>query len=132
MYSTCVVVLGAVAKAFLLFQHKLGERQIICHLHRSHIQPFKNKIIHGVANWKGVRENVYSVKKKKKLMAKSTCNVLNPDLKDELTAFQLHCTRLAVHGKVFQVHGTGKGKCQPGKQKQQHHKGTGMVCKRRR
>lgn len=65
-------------------------------------------------------------------MAKSTCKVLNPDLKDELTAFQLHCTRLAVHGKVFQVHGTGKGKCQPGKQKQQHHKGTGMVCKRRR
>lgn len=58
------------------------------------------------------------------------CNVLIPDLKDELTAFQLHCTCLAVHGEVFQIHGTGKGQCQPGKQEQQHHNGTGMVCKK--
>lgn len=47
---TCVVVLGTVTKTFLLFQHKLGERQIIGHLHRSDIQPLKNKVVHGVAN----------------------------------------------------------------------------------
>lgn len=48
--STCVVVLGAVAEAFLLFQHKLGEHQVVRHLHRSDIQPLENQIVHGVTN----------------------------------------------------------------------------------
>jgi len=55
---------------------------------------------------------------------KSECLVfLKPGFKDEHTTFELHCTLLAVHGEVFQIHGTGKGKCQPGKQRQQHHNG---------
>lgn len=52
--------------------------------------------------------------------------------KDELTAFKLHRTRLAVHGEVFQIHGTGEDKCQPGKQKQQHRNSTEIRCKMKR
>lgn len=39
------------------------------------------------------------------------CGNTSPAMKDELTAFKLHGTRLAVHGKVFQIHWTGKRKC---------------------
>lgn len=48
-------------------------------------------------------------------MANSECNVSKPELKDELTAFQLHRTRLAVHGEVFQIHGTGQSQREPKK-----------------
>lgn len=56
------------------------------------------------------------------------CNI-SPAMKDELTAFKLHGTRLAVHGKVFQIHWTGKYKRQPRKERPQHHNDTVMVCK---
>lgn len=49
---TSVVVLGAVAQAFLLIQHKLGQHQVVRHLHRSDIQPLENQIVHCVANWR--------------------------------------------------------------------------------
>lgn len=39
-------------------------------------------------------------------------------LNDELTALQLHCARLAVHGEVFQIHGTGEGEGQSAKLRQ--------------
>lgn len=46
--------------------------------------------------------------------------ISSPALKDELTAFELHRTCLAVHGEVFQIHGTGEDKRQPGKQTAAH------------
>lgn len=45
-------MLGAVAQAFLLFEHKLRQHQIVGHLHGSHVQPLKNQIVHRVANWR--------------------------------------------------------------------------------
>lgn len=52
--------------------------------------------------------------------------------KIRLTAFELHRTRLAVHGEVFEIHGAGKSECQPGAQRQKHRNGTRMVCKMKR
>lgn len=47
---TCVIVLGAVAQVLLLFKHKLGQHEVISHLHWSLIQPLEYQIIHSVAN----------------------------------------------------------------------------------
>lgn len=59
------------------------------------------------------------------------CNI-SPAMKGELTAFKLHDARLAVHGKVFQIHGTGESKRQPGKQRNIFRNGTVMLYKMKR
>ena len=49
--DTCVVVFGAVAKVHFIFQHKLGQHQLIRHLDWTLVQPFKEQVIHGITNY---------------------------------------------------------------------------------
>lgn len=103
---TGVVVLGAVAQAFLLLQHKLGQHQIVRHLHCSHVQPLENQIVHGVANWRERRGELIQ-----EIRQSGVSQYLGR--KTQLTAFQLHRTRLAVHWEILQIHRAGQSQCQP-------------------
>lgn len=51
-------MLSAVAQILLLFQHKLGEGEIISHLNGVFRQPLKDQVIHGVTNCENRTEEI--------------------------------------------------------------------------
>lgn len=59
---TCVVVLGTIAQVLLIPEDELWERQALCHLHSLLLlQPLKDEVIHGIANWRGWRGHMRPV-----------------------------------------------------------------------